>query len=30
MELFEAVKEAVPARTAAEFYGIDVKRNGIL
>ena len=29
MELFEAVKEAVPARTAAEFYGIDVKRNGM-
>jgi len=27
MELFEAVKEAVSARTAAEFYGIDVKSN---
>ena len=29
MELFEAVKEAVSARTAAEFYWIDVKSNGM-
>ena len=29
MQLFDAVKEAVPARTAAEFYGIDVKSNGM-
>lgn len=29
MNLFEAVKEAVPARTAAEHYGIKVRRNGM-
>ena len=29
MNLFEAVKDAVPTRTAAEHYGIEVKRNGM-
>lgn len=29
MNLFEAVKDAVPARAAAERYGIEVKRNGM-
>ena len=29
MELFEAVKEEVSARRAAEFYGIEVKSNGM-
>ena len=29
MKLFEAVKEAVTARNAAEYYGIKVGRNGI-
>lgn len=29
MNLFEAVKDAIPARTAAEHYGIEVKRNGM-
>lgn len=27
MKLFEAVKEAVTARSAAEYYGIKVGRN---
>ena len=27
MNLFEAVKDAVPTRTAAEHYGIEVKRG---
>lgn len=29
MNLFEAVKDAIPARAAAEHYGIGVKRNGM-
>ena len=29
MKLFEAVKEAVTARSAAEYYGIKVGRNGM-
>lgn len=29
MKLFEAVKEAVTARNAAEYYGIKVGRNGM-
>ena len=29
MNLFEAVKDAVPTRTAAEHYGIEVKRGGM-
>ncbi len=29
MNLFEAVKDAIPTRTAAEHYGIEVKRNGM-
>ena len=29
MELFGAVKDAVTTRQAAEFYGIDVKSNGM-
>lgn len=29
MNLFEAVKDAIPARAAAERYGIEVKRNGM-
>ena len=29
MNLFEAVKDAVPTIAAAEHYGIDVKRNGM-
>ena len=29
MTLFEAVKDAIPTRTAAEHYGIEVKRNGM-
>ena len=29
MNLFEAVKDAVPTITAAEHYGIEVKRNGM-
>ncbi len=29
MNLFEAVKDAVPTRTAAEHYGIEVRRNGM-
>lgn len=29
MNLFEAVKDAVPMRAAAEHYGIEVKRNGM-
>lgn len=29
MDLFEAVKAAVPARTAAEFYGIAVNHGGM-
>ena len=29
MNLFEAVKESVTARSAAEYYGIRVKRNGM-
>lgn len=29
MNLFEAVKEAIPARTAAEHYGIKVRRGGM-
>ena len=30
MTLFEAVKDAVPTRTAAERYGIEVKRGGMI
>ena len=29
MNLFEAVKDAIPTRVAAEHYGIEVKRNGM-
>ncbi len=29
MKLFEAVKKAVTARNAAEYYGIKVGRNGM-
>ena len=29
MNLFEAVKDAVPTIVAAEHYGIEVKRNGM-
>ena len=29
MNLFEAVKDAIPTRTAAEHYGIEVRRNGM-
>lgn len=29
MNLFEAVKDAVPTIAAAEYYGIEVKRNGM-
>ena len=29
MNLFEAVKDTVPMRTAAEHYGVEVKRNGM-
>lgn len=29
LNLFEAVKDSVPTRTAAEHYGIEVKRNGM-
>ncbi|WP_288156371.1 CHC2 zinc finger domain-containing protein, partial [Phocaeicola sartorii] len=29
MNLFEAVKDAVPTIAAAEHYGIEVKRNGM-
>lgn len=29
MNLFEAVKEAIPTRTAAEHYGIEVRRGGM-
>ena len=29
MNLFEAVKDAIPTRTAVEHYGIEVKRNGM-
>lgn len=29
MNLFEAVKETIPTRVAAEHYGIEVKRNGM-
>lgn len=29
MNLFEAVKDAIPTRTAAEHYGIEVKRGGM-
>ena len=29
MNLFEAVKDAIPTITAAEHYGIEVKRNGM-
>ena len=29
MNVFQAVKEAVPTRTAAESYGIEVRRNGM-
>ena len=28
--VFEAVKQAVPTRQAAEFYGIQVGRNGMV
>lgn len=29
MNLFESVKDAVPAKAAAEYYGIKIKRNGM-